>query len=385
VSGLSSWTVSSALPSGGDLADGIYYIYGIATDGAGNAYSLTNTVTVDNAVPASVLITSPKNGSSVKSLQQVLGTAADNAGGSGIARVEIRLRRNSDLKWWNGSAWVAGVVSLATTGTTSWSRTTGFPSGANLPEDNYSIFAYAYDKAGNSANAGVAFKVDSTNPASVLITYPVNGGAVKALAKITGTAADNAGGSGIAQVQLRLRRNSDLMWWSGSAWQAASAFFAATGTGSWTRNGGLPTGLDLPDGTYSAYAYAYDAAGNVSSSSIGFKVDAVVPASVVINTPPNGSAQTAITSIAGSAADNAGGSGIDHVQIRIRRVSDSKDWDGAAWVASALLNAVGTTSWSLSSGFPSGANLTPGQYRIYAYAYDKAGNVKSALNTITIQ
>ncbi|HEX8553022.1 MAG TPA: M12 family metallopeptidase, partial [Abditibacteriaceae bacterium] len=51
------------------------------------------TLTRDLTVPASVAVTNPANGSGLKAVTSISGTATDNAGGSGIGKVEAYLRR----------------------------------------------------------------------------------------------------------------------------------------------------------------------------------------------------------------------------------------------------------------------------------------------------
>ena len=45
------------------------------------------------SMPVRAIITSPANGSTVSSLSTIAGSASDNAGGSGIHRVRVFLRR----------------------------------------------------------------------------------------------------------------------------------------------------------------------------------------------------------------------------------------------------------------------------------------------------
>jgi chitinase len=91
------------------------------------------------------------------------GTASD-AGGSGLQKVELSIRRGSG-NYWNGSAFasVSQVWNLAT-GTTSWMY--GFPA-ANFPADgSYTVFARATDYALNVQSPVTAqtFTIDTTAP-----------------------------------------------------------------------------------------------------------------------------------------------------------------------------------------------------------------------------
>jgi hypothetical protein len=227
-----------------------------------------------------------------------------------------------------------------------------------------------------------ALPVDTTAP-SVVHVRPATV-LVSTLPQISGTSADNINGAGVWKVRLRLRRTSDLRFWNGTAWQTSSAFLNVSGTTSWSVTSALPVGTNLPNGGYEAQAYAYDNAGNLRVVTRRLTVDSTAPASVVFTSPVANATISALTAIRGTAADNPGGSGIAEVSLRLRRLSDLKYWDGAAWTTTAVrLAASGTTSWSRTSGLPSGANLPAGRYEIFAFAYDRAGNVRSVKITVT--
>jgi hypothetical protein len=120
---------------------------------------------VDKSAPGSLTFSAPADGSVITSLSAVRGTAADNSGGSGIARVTVRLRRlndattTNDYLYWTGSAWTSTVATLATDNATSWSVTSGLPAGADLPPGAYWLYAYAYDRAGNVKSLRIAVTV----------------------------------------------------------------------------------------------------------------------------------------------------------------------------------------------------------------------------------
>ncbi len=90
------------------------------------------------------------------------GTASDT-GGSGLAAVEVRIQRQSDSHYWNGTSWQTGAVWLPATGTSPWSR--GFTPG----DDQYTLSSRATDAAGNVESTDTAtFTVDITAPATAL-------------------------------------------------------------------------------------------------------------------------------------------------------------------------------------------------------------------------
>jgi alpha-tubulin suppressor-like RCC1 family protein len=251
---------------------------------AGGGYSLA--IIRDGTSPT-ISIVAPRRGSWSEVLTRIAGTAADEAGGSGLRDVTVRLRRNRDSSpisnryWKPGTGWVLAPATavLPVSGLATWEVTTGLPAGANLPEGQYIIYATATDHAANFRTVTSYFLVDTQPPASVTFTSPKNGEIVSNLAGITGTAADAPGSLGIRRVVVRLRQlngagTGDDKWWNGVAWQAAVKDLAVVSTAAegepaystWRVTAGMPVGA-LPQGRYVLYAYAFDR-GHVISTAI---------------------------------------------------------------------------------------------------------------------
>ena len=142
-----------------------------ATDAVGHTSdcSAARAYVEDSTTPASS-ITFPAEGGryraatfsagcSTAGTPDACGTASDT-GGSGLAAVEVRIQRQSDSQYWNGTSWQAGVEWLPATGTSPWSR--GFTPG----DDQYTLSSRATDAAGNVESTDTAtFTVDITAPA----------------------------------------------------------------------------------------------------------------------------------------------------------------------------------------------------------------------------
>jgi hypothetical protein len=386
----------------------------------------------DTTVPT-VAVSTPANSSGIKALTAISGTSADNTGGSGIARVAAYLRRtvNGAYEYWalRSGVWGWGTsatpipTTLGSNGAWSVSNTspagTTLPSGTSLPSGTYQAFAYAYDKAGNSKISAVnTFLVDTVVPSSVVVTTPANSSGIKALTAISGTSADNTGGSGIARVAAYLRRtvNGAYEYWALRSgvwgWGTSATPIPTTlaSSGAWSVSNTSPAGTNLPSGTtnlpsgtYQAFAYAYDKAGNYKSSAVNtFLVDTVVPTSVVVTTPANAGTVATLSAISGTSADNAGGSGLGKVDAYLRRTVNGayQYWANRSgvWGWGTSATPIPTTlatngAWSVSNTSPAGTNLPSGTtnlpsgtYQAFAYAYDKANNSKlSAINTFSVK
>lgn len=370
----------------------------------------TGTITNDDfdSAQPSVSILTPANRSFVTRLDSISGAATSHAVGSNIARVELFFKRNSDGKYWTGTAWGnSTAVALSTTlQGSAWSKTSELPLtntsdlSKKLLDGSYLLTATAYDSAGNRKSASHFWTLDKINPA-VTITTPVNQSFVTALQTIAGSATDNQGGSGVARLDVFLRRNSDSRYWTGTAWGTTSpvALSAGLNKSAWGITSAQlpsPTASDpnrrLGDGTYLVSATAYDKAGNQKSIGSFFTLDRINPA-VSISTPANRSFVTSLASVSGTATD-PGGSGIARVDVFLKRNRDGVYWTGTAWGTTApttLFVGLNKGNWGLTSaGLPSisapdpAKRLSPGDYTFYATAYDRAFNQKSTSNFFTV-
>jgi hypothetical protein len=142
-----SWTLNTNLPTGANLPDGNYLTAARATDGTGQIKATSTAWNLDRISPQ-VAMTSPVGGATLSALTQVNGTFGE--GGSGLSHIDLVILRLTDNKRWDGTTWVNFETGLVTTtGAGTWSVGQRLPSGANLPNGQYTLKAVAYDKAGN--------------------------------------------------------------------------------------------------------------------------------------------------------------------------------------------------------------------------------------------
>ncbi len=165
-----TWSKSSGWPLGGNFSDGTYYLRALAYDKSGNsAVTLasnfkkatdTTAPTISFTTSATTPVgTTPTSGGTVSGAMPIItGVAADS--GSGVTKVEVRLYRTGTggaYEYWTGSVWTTTITGLsatlnpATGGTNvTWSKNSGWPSGAAFADGTYYLRAVAYDKAGSS-------------------------------------------------------------------------------------------------------------------------------------------------------------------------------------------------------------------------------------------
>jgi RHS repeat-associated protein len=283
-----------------------------------------------DTTPPTVTITSPvRSGQTYNTSTatvNVSGTASDNVG---VVLVSWASNRTSGAP---------------ASGTTSWSAT-GIPlfSGANV------ITVHAYDAAGHDSIASITvnYTVVDTTPPTITITSPVTSGQTyntsTATVNVSGTASDNVG--------------VVLVSWASNRTSGAPA----SGTTSWSA-----TGIPLFSGANVITVHAYDAAGHdsIANITVNYTVVDTTPPTIAITSPVASgqtySTSTATVGVSGTASDNVG---VVYVVWASSRAGGG--------------TASGTTNWSAT-----GIALQPGSNVITVYAFDAAGNSKTASITV---
>jgi len=257
-------------------------------------------------------------------------TATDNIG---VARVEWYL---------NG---VCAGTNFSAPAAFSWD-TTGYTNGG------YIIGARAYDAAGNMGSAAsitvsVQNVVPDVTPPTASVTAPQAGSTVSNTVTVNVSASDNVG---VTRIEWYLNGTC-----AGTNFSASAAF-------SWDTK-------STTNGSYTLQARAYDAAGNVGTSSsitvvVQNPMPDVIPPTVQITSPANGSLLSGkTTKVYVTANDNVG---VTRVDLLV---------DGKSYATSSSSNPV--FAWNISK-------LSHGQHTLQAVAYDAAGNsTRSTVVTVT--
>lgn len=407
--------------SGLELQDGQYRLEATATDVAGNSATTQITVTLDRTKPVSVEFDSPRDGALVSVFPAISGTVLDANSGS-ISRVVVSIIRNSDGLFFNGSGYTTTPTQLPTSVSgTRFFYTGALPQGAALTSGSYTLIATAFDAAGNSTSSSIRITLDipggpNSGAPTVSITSPVGGRLLSSIDAVTGIAQDNAGGSGIARVDVaifsvnggfyngtRFVGESVLLpatlsggtsgtTGAGGAIGSAAVNFrldtnlgssSGTGSGSGAGTGsGAGSASAIPEGVYQITAFAYDARGNVASSSVSVSVDARAPTIRLTSPSANAQIRGNFPAIAGVASDGARGSGVTRVEVTIQNAQTRRYFNGTSFNSTSSVSL--STSYTAStgvfvrrSGLPSSSVLTPGRYVITAKATDAAGKTTS--------
>ncbi|MDB6065707.1 MAG: hypothetical protein JWR26_1915 [Pedosphaera sp.] len=136
----------------------------------------TNFVTSSNFIvdvtAPTIAISAPTNATIVTGLANIGAVATDNAGGSGVNTVTFSLQRQSDLGFWNGSAWGVSNALPAVLNGGQWSPGVALPSGTNLNNGAYTIYATATDFVGNSASTNIWVTVNTAGSGKPIGVLP---------------------------------------------------------------------------------------------------------------------------------------------------------------------------------------------------------------------
>ena len=205
-------------------------------------------------------------------------------------------------------------------------------------------------------------------------------------ATICGTAADNAGGSGVQKTQLEIVGTSGAnngMYWddASTSWVAAPTFFDAGGTTMWSYDLPLPT-----DGGYNVVAHTIDVVNLQSTDTTeSITIDNTNPvptapgvtAAIQFGTNPV-FVNNEVLDLTDSPTDT-NGSGVRSVEYFF-----CSGGSGACTNGTSLGSAASSAgSWHITTSSPLPSE---GPYRIVAVATDNSGNVSvpSAATPVTV-
>ena len=296
--------------------DGQHSVYAIAYDyNSHSKQSATLYFHVDNTKPT-ISWSSPADGSYVHGTIDLKTNPSDAT--SGVAKVEYRLDSTT-----------GSIIGTATSSPWDVSFDTTITS-----DGDHTIYAIAYDKAGNAASTSITLHIDNSAP-SVNITSPHDGDKVHGTITFSADASDS--NSGIAYVLFYIG-STELANDSSSPYQTS-----------------INTNNNYNDGTYTLKAVAYNNAGVSSTALISITIDNTNP-SITIDTPQANHYYGGTTWINATASDANGISSmailIDGTQVATSSSSPiSYEWD--------------TTQYS------------DGAYNIEVRATDGAGNTAS--------
>jgi len=326
-SGAGPWTTACTGSTGAfgcswdttGVADGLYDLRAVATDGTGLATTSATISSrrVDNAPPSAVTLTDP--GSPLQGTLGFTGTAVD--GGSGIASWTVQYRPAG------GGAWTDACSGTSSPYSCNWNPT-------GVADALYDLRALGVDAAGNGLGSSVLSnrRIDNNGPAT---TFTDPGSPLRATVPLAATATDPAG---VTSVAFRRRPAG------GGTWTTLCTDNATPYTCAWNTT-------TVTDGSYDLEALATDSVGHTTS--------VLRTARVVDNTAPAPVDVQAANGGATAGQPEAGDSVTFTFTEALAPASVLAGWDGSALAVRAsftnaggsdtldVLNAAGTTRTNL--------------------------------------
>ncbi|MEW6555741.1 MAG: hypothetical protein AB1349_00125, partial [Elusimicrobiota bacterium] len=398
----STWTFAN-VPT---WADGLqYHIISMSTDNAKNVENVgasSTTFTCDKTNPP-IVISSPVADGNHNTLATISGTADDTL--SGISTVKIKVKNDTDAKWWDGTKWDSSLTEASA----PWLDCSYSKPNWNyenmqstwIANKRYMVKAKADDVATNSnTTADTYFTYDVQKPTSAVncITQSYYN---NTLATLSGTANDKLAtpNSGLASNGVKIRitnttvspnkyfkggtqwttDSADPSTWRDSSYSAVDEKWTLTiDTNAWEQDG--------LQNTFKIESKAIDRASNEETIGAGqtaqFTYDVSKPTTTVFAPVNNGyyGKNNNLPTISGTCTDT--GSGVNKVDIVLKNLDGyyfdpiTQSWkdaaDGIIWSTTTLM---GPTSWYVAvstTKYTSGVN-----YMVWARVYDGAGNLST--------
>ncbi|MEK6543623.1 MAG: hypothetical protein AABZ44_04220, partial [Elusimicrobiota bacterium] len=357
----SAWYTTDSLTNGPPIYDWakaivalqddyVYEVKARAVDQEGKANSTAYISFIYDISKPTSSVRAPVNGSFLKTLTQITGTASDlNANASDIGGVQFALK-GPDNKWWTAANDWTGTAHgaspdeidwLTTTWTGAvWERTANLPAVGQMQAGVYGVFSRAYDVARNTQTTLAStsqFTWDATGPEVALTTPSQSASRVYSTMTVIGGTAQDSSGNNVAEVQYRVICPDGNSWTgtncSGGAsiiWFDSKDSIIGSGLLEWSTTY-IPVITESNNNPWTTYARARDNAGNYSSvyATATFRFDATAPVSVTTNVV-NGSTISVYAIIAGTGTDAnsldvvAG----DVLQLRLYDVDANACFDG---------------------------------------------------------
>ena len=348
-------------------ADGNYTIRVRASDDVGNTETPTSRTFEYDTTDPSALFAFPAAGGEYSTSGWNAGCATvgfcgpQSDSGTGVAEVEVSVRRVSDDLYWDGDSFDAGGETWfsATLAGGNWSY--AFPAASFPADGQYVVHVRATDDAGNvESGPSRTFRIDDTDPTSDL-TFPSAGtrysttgwNAGCATSGLCGTYSD--AGSGVAQVEVSLKRVATDLYWDGDSFDASGeTYFTATlAGGDWSY--AFPAASFPADGGYTLHVRATDDAGNTEGGQTRtFTYDTTPPQTTIDSNPADPTSAT------------------------------SADFDFSASEGSSTFECrLDGSAWSACTSPKDYAGLTDGSHTFEVRATDIAGNTDGSPASFT--
>ncbi|WP_240036198.1 Ig-like domain-containing protein [Pseudoalteromonas sp. A757] len=354
-----NWTLSGSELDVSGLNNGTLTVSATQADSAGNtSTAATQTITLDNAAPSAVTITTPIETDGLVNAAEdndvlIVGSGAE-AGNS----VTVTITDNNSS--------VSRTVTADNSG--NWTLSGSELDVSGLNNGTLTVSATQADSAGNTSTAATqTITLDNAAPSAVTITTPIETDGLVNAAEDNDVLIAGSGAEAGNSVTVTITDNNS----------SVSRTVTADNSGNWTLSGSELDVSGLNNGTLTVSATQADSAGNTSTAATQtITLDNAAPSAITITTPIEtdglvNAAEDNDVLIVGSGAE-AGNS----VTVTITDNNSS---------VSRTVTADNSGNWTLSGSELDVSGLNNGTLTVSATQADSAGNTSTAATqTITL-
>ncbi|TMP37167.1 Ig-like domain-containing protein, partial [Pseudoalteromonas rubra] len=354
-----NWTLSGSELDVSGLNNGTLTVSATQADTAGNtSTAATQTITLDNAAPSAVTITTPIETDGIVNAAEDNDVLIAGSGAEAGNSVTVTITDNNSS--------VSRTVTADNSG--NWTLSGSELDVSGLNNGTLTVSATQADTAGNTSTAATqTITLDNAAPSAVTITTPIETDGIVNAAEDNDVLIAGSGAEAGNSVTVTITDNNS----------SVSRTVTADNSGNWTLSGSELDVSGLNNGTLTVSATQADTAGNTSTAATQtITLDNAAPSAVTITTPIEtdgivNAAEDNDVLIAGSSAE-AGNS----VTVTITDNNSS---------VSRTVTADNSGNWTLSGSELDVSGLNNGTLTVSATQADTAGNTSTAATqTITL-
>ncbi|MAD89651.1 MAG: hypothetical protein CMK64_08115 [Pseudoalteromonas sp.] len=350
-----NWTLSGSELDVSGLNNGTLTVSATQADTAGNtSIAATQTITLDNAAPSAVTITTPIETDGLVNAAEDNDVLIAGSGAEAGNSVTVTITDNNSS--------VSRTVTADNSG--NWTLSGSELDVSGLNNGTLTVSATQADTAGNTSTAATqTITLDNAAPSALTITTPIETDGLVNAAEDNDVLIAGSGAEAGNSVTVTITDNNS----------SVSRTVTADNSGNWTLSGSELDVSGLNNGTLTVSATQADTAGNTSTAATQtITLDNAAPSALTITTPIEtdglvNAAEDNDVLIAGSGAE-AGNS----VTVTITDNNSS---------VSRTVTADNSGNWTLSGSELDVSGLNNGTLTVSATQTDTAGNTSSSAST----
>ncbi|MEC4091728.1 Ig-like domain-containing protein [Pseudoalteromonas rubra] len=347
-----NWTLSGSELDVSGLNNGTLTVSATQTDTAGNtSTAATQTITLDNAAPSAVTITTPIETDGIVNAAEDNDVLIAGSGAESGNNVTVTITDNNST--------VSRTVTADSSG--NWTLSGSELDVSGLNNGTLTVSATQTDTAGNTSTAATqSITLDNAAPSAVTITTPIETDGIVNAAEDNDVLIAGSGAESGNSVTVTITDNNSTV----------SRTVTADSSGNWTLSGSELDVSGLNNGTLTVSATQTDTAGNTSTAATqSITLDNAAPSAVTITTPIE------TDGIVNAAEDNdvlIAGSGAESGNSVTVTITDNNS------TVSRTVTADSSGNWTLSGSELDVSGLNNGTLTVSATQTDTAGNTSTA-------